>query len=643
MTTLPELTDKESCLDSLRSLPPAILAEMSLSTRKSLPRDAGKFVTCNGISGAHHLLATMMGAMPMAPQTALKLGLGLCVPEACGQNDVPAILNSSALIPDLRVLTISNVHVSDPVKGLAAPGIRFGFAVAIVMILVLMIAVSTAYAWVTNRSQDSPNSRLARNSTLTQAFSLIGRSGTLTKLVELPPSKPTDCLNGLRVLAMAWIILGHSFLMPEGVSGYLNPQDITSSPLNTASAESNPLLMIIIQAEQSVDTFFFLSGFLLSHLMLKELQHRGAHPLLAILLRYFRLTPSLALAMLVYYGILPYLAFGPFAATLQDSIFRRCDGSWWSELTYTMNFIPFDSDKVCMGWTWYLGDDMIFFLLGSAVVPIYHRRKKLGWLLLVCLIGLSMGATAWLIARYHLSPYVFDSHYTQYSYYAYSKPYTRAPAYFVGISTAWFLQMLENKGVTRETQPCERRQLLATSAAVAAVAILCLVVFIPATDFGKRKNSWNDFESILLLDVGRVAWALAWAVITVLCYYGYLPLTNAFLSHPGWTPFVRLTYGAYLLHPLVIKLAAGTSVQYYTFSGMEVCYRFIGNCLMAYASAIALWCLIERPIMTLTTAGLKPRAIQQKIESSNSGPALESAAGTGESSEPSRGVLPSSP
>ena len=26
----------------------------------------------------------MMGAMPMAPQTALKLGLGLCVPEARG-------------------------------------------------------------------------------------------------------------------------------------------------------------------------------------------------------------------------------------------------------------------------------------------------------------------------------------------------------------------------------------------------------------------------------------------------------------------------------------------------------------------------------------------------------------------------------
>lgn len=30
-----------------------------------------------------------------------------------------------------------------------------------------------------------------------------------------------------------------------------------------------------------------------------------------------------------------------------------------------------------------------------------------------CLSGLSMGVTAWLIARYHLSPYVFDNHYTE--------------------------------------------------------------------------------------------------------------------------------------------------------------------------------------------------------------------------------------
>ena len=86
-----------------------------------------------------------------------------------------------------------------------------------------------------------------------QAFSLVGRTGTISKLVELPPPlrvncegrahengwshgmllgspvprritpltqtpryKPTDCLNGLRVIAMVHVIIGHTFLMPEG-------------------------------------------------------------------------------------------------------------------------------------------------------------------------------------------------------------------------------------------------------------------------------------------------------------------------------------------------------------------------------------------------------------------------------------------
>ena len=37
----------------------------------------------------------------------------------------------------------------------------------------------------------------------------------------------------------------------------------------------------------------------------------------------------------------------------------------------------------------------------------------------------------------------------------------------------------------------------------------------------------------------------------------------------------------------------------------DVCYRFMGNCFMAYTAAIGLWCFIERPIMTFTSAGLK--------------------------------------
>merc|ERR1711998_776050 len=122
----------------------------------------------------------------------------------------------------------------------------------------------------------------------------------------------------------------------------------------------------------------------------------------------------------------------------------------WSELTYTLNFVPFDSNKVCMGWTWYLGDDMIFFIIAMFILPVYHRSRCLGWITVVLLTGISFGVTTYLVVKHSLSIYVFDDHYQQYSYWAYSKPYTRIPAYFVGLVAAWILDDLEHRGITRE-------------------------------------------------------------------------------------------------------------------------------------------------------------------------------------------------
>lgn len=448
------------------------------------------------------------------------------------------------------------------------------------------------------------------------AFSLFGEKGTIPKLMECPPYKPTDCLNGLRVLSMLWIMLGHTFLMPEGIMGYANPQDILRSSLSSADAEDNLWFYIIVSSQNGVDTFFFLSGFLLSLLTLKELRQRqgNLNVRAAILMRYLRLTPSLALAMLVYYQIWPYLASGPFAASFQKSIFERCRGSWWSELTYTLNFIPYDSDKVCMGWTWYLGDDMIFFVIVMALVlPMYYRRSFLGWVIVLLITFVSSAVTSYFVVWKGLSIYAFDYHYTDYSYWAYSKPFSRIPAYLVGVVAAWFLDDLERRGITRSSRPAGRAaQFAAVGAAACAWGMLVFLVFIVRTDFGDMKNSWGTVPNLLYINLSRPLWSMSWATITILCYYDYLPWTNSFLSHPAWTPLARLTYGVYLMHPLVIKLAAGTAVQFYTFSGMDMFYRLLGNAFCAFSGSLVLWCLIERPVMTLTSIA--------KGRSSDSGP-----------------------
>jgi len=143
---------------------------------------------------------------------------------------------------------------------------------------------------------------------------------------------------------------------------------------------------LITSSQMAVDSFFFLSGFLLSHLTLKELSRGTMKMLPAVVMRYVRLTPSLALTLLVFYKIWVLFGYGPFAPRFQESIDKRCDGSWWTELTYTMNFVPFDSNKVCLGWSWYLGNDMIFFVVSLPLLPIYHRRRWLGW---ICILALT--------------------------------------------------------------------------------------------------------------------------------------------------------------------------------------------------------------------------------------------------------------
>merc|ERR1719498_380420 len=172
--------------------------------------------------------------------------------------------------------------------------------------------------------------------------------------------------------------------------------------------------------------------------------------------------------------------------------------------------------------------------------------------------------------------------------------------------TAWLLDVLEKRGITRETRSWSTKaHMLAAIAAVAAVALLLFVIFIPATDYGEHAKEWSIATNTLFVTLARPLFAAGWAVITLLCYYDYVPLLNGFLAHPCWTPLARLTYGAYLVHPLVIKLSAANATQFYTFNSMDLLYRWTGNTVLTTLGSVALWTLCERPCMTIFSPAKK--------------------------------------
>eukprot|EP00929_Paragymnodinium_shiwhaense_P118803 TRINITY_DN9070_c0_g1_i1.p1 TRINITY_DN9070_c0_g1~~TRINITY_DN9070_c0_g1_i1.p1 ORF type:complete len:776 (-),score=136.85 TRINITY_DN9070_c0_g1_i1:516-2798(-) len=682
-------------------------ATYALATGKMVPNDAGKYSVCVNAPDSRYFLVDFKLQPVNKDAAALECKLGLCMPDACVDQDIPPLLAEGYSVaiwhwPNLTHVGQLDVDSISAASELAVqpPDVYGVIAMIVFTLLVVKVLSATWLTWrhekrraaaceeaaslgdrratvseastatggtggaarqassptppppmrdnswstamrqpmiassptATSQCAPTPSLGAAMSQSdakplplLVQAFSLVGKNGTLTKLFETQPYRPTDCLNGVRVISMFWIILGHTFLMPEGIMGYINQEDVVVNPLNPNAAESNPLLMLIIAAEQGVDTFFFLAGFLLSYAQLPEMKKSGGKcgagmVGMAVVLRYVRLTPSLAFAMLIYYKILAFAATGPFAYAYQHSITRRCDGSWWSELTYTMNFIPFDSDNVCMGWTWYLGDDMIFFIVGVLLLPIFYRSRILGWSVATLLLAASSVITIFLVVKYGLTIYVFNDDYKVYSYYAYSKPYCRIGAYLVGIMTSWLLYTMENSGLTRDRMasfPGTVNSLRACC--TAGCGFLLFMVFIPHTDFGYDKDSWPTWANVMYINFGRMAWSASCGALTLACYYGATPWMDGFLSHWAWTPLVRLTYGAYLMHPVVIKLMAGNARQFYTFSAEDLTYRLIGNCILAYAASAVLWCMMERPVMTVVSASLKKKKGQPAQRSTQEG------------------------
>mmetsp|Transcript_21996 Transcript_21996/g.54460 ORF Transcript_21996/g.54460 Transcript_21996/m.54460 type:complete len:331 (+) Transcript_21996:3-995(+) len=315
--------------------------------------------------------------------------------------------------------------------------------------------------------------------------------------------------------------------------------------------------------------------------------------------RYVRITPAFAAVLVFYSEIASRVGDGPFFVRFQQSVFRRCDRWWWSELLYLHNFMPFDSDKVCMGWSWYLGNDFIFFLCSPVILLLHHHRPRAMWITMAGTGLASMFLTFWLVVEHGGGLYIFGDTYLKYSYWAYSKPYCRIPAYLVGMAFGF---LNERWGAELADELIRRRVKLSAGTwgawLAASGAVLLGCVFLPLSDY-RDAESWPPWANGLFLACSRPLWAAALGVITTACAVGHLPALNGLLASPLWTPFARLTFGAYLLHPVVIKWFAGTATSSYHFSIHYLASASLLNAACAFALAAALWLVVERPIMTL--------------------------------------------
>lgn len=400
----------------------------------------------------------------------MKFRIGVCIPSTCLDSDVNSI--SSALSASLRLnITIPNCRVKQlqPITShQLAGGVVFGLILALVAgatlmdyskrrlevggpkIVMLDVAGANKLPVLLHDRDQALSSKSNFNERLEEHWSwmsfsflanykLYFRNKAPPKCsdqrrdshLEVASSNPTNtnamiirCLNGIRVLSLCWVIVANSYVT-------LDPR-ATKRLTKTREAPKDFLFQVVAQASLAIETFFFLSGVLMSLSFTRKLNPRAksrdnpevevANQLEAgktnthrmetrssttlrwvhfYVHRYVRMTPATMLVIAFTMFAFRY-GDGPLWFEATHKAHQSCSQNWWRHLLHVANYI--DTRQMCFIHYWYIAADMQLFLFAPLLMFLIYRRRRIGYAIATLIGLLSIGSIFYTTYMRNLPP-----------------------------------------------------------------------------------------------------------------------------------------------------------------------------------------------------------------------------------------------
>lgn len=397
-----------------------------------------------------------------------------------------------------------------------------------------------------------------------------------------------EVLHGIRVLMMMWIIAGHSYSFAIQWLFFKNPKELNSAPKNLMS-------QVFANGTFSVDSFLFISGLLVTNLCLKQMRKTGGRLNLVsfYLHRYLRMTPLMMAIIAFTANLLKYASEGPAFEGSTVMFDSWCKKNWWLNALYLHNFV--NRENMCLSHTWYSAVDMqLYFIAPIILIPLY-RRPKIGFLIMGVMLVASMAFTAFITITRHFPavPYMNDmiapDVVNEYYGAVYIKPYTRVGPYLVGMALGFLLYTMEGKIRLTTTQTV-------FGWIFAMTANLGILFAMLPVNAGYHLP---DALAGIYSATSRVIWALSLGWVTFACSAGKGGILGSLLSSRIWLPWSRLTYSAYLIHPIVMAVFYGSRQTTFEFSHFLMFYVALGNLVLTYVISLLLCVVFESPIVSL--------------------------------------------
>ena len=587
--------------------------QMAAATGKTI-NDLGLYSNCNKVSIAKYVYFEL-GSIPM-------LGIGLCGPSLCAKSDYEAIIGfllnpSSGLpafspeeIPHLPTFrAIQRLQVGRRLQGIdisaSSISIHFpknevedmwgtydgGFYVMLVFIalLVLLCAVATGldlYQQLGGRkdlgkkememegingevevkgsflSTSSEHTEVAFPSTPSKPTQLLLCFSLYTNLFKLFSSKPAsekntlDLFNGVKVLSIGWVVLGHSFLFRITETVVLNIDEVPERMSYWYAA-------FVYGGLFSVDAFFWMSGVLFAYLAIGQFRStRGVNWPVLYLHRFIRILPLYMFILFFSWSFSAYIGGGPIWFTFGETQ-ADCTKYWWTMPLFINNlYMPNDEGASCLTGSWYLANDMQFFIISPPIIYLYVKESRwVGWALsgfLAAVCVLFSGVIAWDLDLNVVPASSEDKYYMADYYY---KPYTRVGPYAIGLMCGFIYyswtkkverQAAFDSGAYQIASHLHNNRLIRWLCYFFGLAIINILIFVPYDQYSDVNwSKWTRSGNSAYLGFNHTVFALGLSLFFLPVLLGHNRLLASFLSADLWTPIARLVFSIFLLHMVI--------------------------------------------------------------------------------------------
>ena len=188
------------------------------------------------------------------------------------------------------------------------------------------------------------------------------------------PGKAITSIHGIRVISLFWVILGHTVVWAMQYNVVANIFEVFQT------VPTRFLFQIVVNAFFAVDSFFVLSGLLLSFLSMKEIEQRqGKFPFISFYVhRLLRLSPAYYLLVFIYFKVLPHVGSGA-VWLIRD--YDQCGKYWWTNILYINDFLL--PENQCFAVAWYLAIDMQLFVISPIFLLLLYHFWKVGLIMIV--------------------------------------------------------------------------------------------------------------------------------------------------------------------------------------------------------------------------------------------------------------------